>query len=130
MRECILARQLQSPLVLDLISLSPQRNDLKHSEHSKNVILKLGPKGLFFLGEDVYHSIDAFTTNVKDAVGSGDALLAYATLTMKATGSLPLACVIGSIDAACECEIDGNTPITPDMIIEKLAVIKEEMSQI
>lgn len=111
----------------NIVNLTHQ---IKEASNSKNVILKLGPKGLFFLGEDVYHSIDAFTTNVRDAVGSGDALLAYATLTMKATGSLALACVIGSIAAACECEIDGNTPITPDMIIEKLAVIKEEMSRI
>lgn len=102
-------------------------HQIKEISNSKNVILKLGPKGLFFLGKDVYHSIDSFTNNVKDAVGSGDALLAYATLTMKVTGSLPLACVIGSLAAACECEIDGNEPITPDLILSKLEDVKQEM---
>ena len=60
---------------------------IKDASRSKNVILKLGPRGLFFLSDNIYHSIDSFTSNVKDAVGSGDALLAYATLTMKVTGS-------------------------------------------
>jgi len=105
-------------------------HQIKEASESKNVILKLGPKGLFFLGEDVYHSIDSFTSNVKDAVGSGDALLAYATLTLKVTGSLPLACVIGSLAAACECEIDGNEPITPDLILTKLEAVKQEMQSV
>jgi len=100
---------------------------IKDASRSKNVILKLGPRGLFFLSENIYHSIDSFTSNVKDAVGSGDALLAYATLTMKVTGSLPLACFIGSLAAACECEIDGNEPITPDLILTKLKDVKQEM---
>jgi len=38
-----------------------------------------------------------------------------------------LACVIGSLAAACECEIDGNEPITPDLILTKLEDVKQEM---
>ncbi|MDB4852908.1 PfkB family carbohydrate kinase [Alphaproteobacteria bacterium] len=102
-------------------------HQIREASASTNVILKLGAKGLFFLGENIYNSIDSFTNNVRDAVGSGDALLAYATLTMKVTGSLPLACIIGSLAAACECEIDGNEPITPDLILAKLKDIKQEM---
>ena len=37
-----------------------------------------------------------------------DALLAYATLAMLATGSAVVATILGSIAAACECEMDGN----------------------
>ena len=101
---------------------------IKNQSKSSNVILKLGPKGLFFLGKDVYRSIDSFVDDVKDAVGSGDALLAYSTLTMKATGNLPLACLIGNIAAGCECEIDGNEPITLDLMREKLGKIREELA--
>lgn len=86
----------------------------------KNILMKLGPRGLFFLQDDSPYSLDSFTDNVKDAVGAGDALLAYATLTMLATKSLPMACIIGSIAAACECEIDGNTPIKPENVLRKL----------
>lgn len=93
---------------------------VKEKTHCKNVILKLGERGLFFLNDDMYHSVDSFAKNVKDAVGSGDALLAYATLTMLATGSLAQACIIGSIAAACECEYDGNIPIAPKDVLEKL----------
>ena len=91
----------------------------------KNVILKLGPRGLFFMNEKLYHSVDSFAGDVKDAVGSGDALLAYATLTMLATKSLPEACIIGSIAAACECEYDGNIPIEPKDVLEKLDKIEK-----
>jgi rfaE bifunctional protein kinase chain/domain len=100
-------------------------HQIREQTNSKNVILKLGPRGLIFLGENFYQSIDTFTTDVKDAVGSGDALLAYATLTLKATGSLPIACILGSLAAACECEIDGNIPVTPDMIFKKLEAIRK-----
>lgn len=87
---------------------------------AKNIILKLGPRGVFFIEDDSPYSVDSFAGDVKDAVGAGDALLAYATLTMLATKSLPMACIIGSMAAACECEVDGNKPITPQLVLAKL----------
>ena len=89
-----------------------------------NIILKLGVRGMVFLENDRPYSVDSFAGNVKDAVGAGDALLAYATLTMLATKSLPMACIIGSIAAACECELDGNIPIKPENILAKMDTIE------
>lgn len=100
---------------------------IKEGTNSENVILKLGAKGLFFIGADVYHSIDSFAENVIDPVGSGDALLAYSSLVLKKTSSLPLACLAGSLAAACECEIDGNIPITPEDILKKLDSVKKSI---
>jgi len=100
---------------------------INEATESQNVILKLGPKGLFFLGKDVYHSLDSFAQNVKDPVGSGDALLAYSTLVMHKTNSLPLACIIGSLAAACECEVDGNIPVSPEAILKKLDEVKQHV---
>jgi len=97
---------------------------LKEKTDCKNVILKLGDRGMFFMNDTLYHSVDSFAKNVKDAVGSGDALLAYATLTMLATGSLVEASIIGSIAAACECEYDGNIPIKPKDVLDKLQRIE------
>jgi rfaE bifunctional protein kinase chain/domain len=97
---------------------------VREKTECKNVILKLGPRGLFFMNDTLYQSVDTFAKNVKDAVGSGDALLAYATLTMLATQSLPEACIIGAIAAACECEYDGNIPIKPSDVLEKLERIE------
>lgn len=100
---------------------------IQEKTHSLNVILKLGAKGLFFLGQDVYHSLDSFTQVAIDPVGSGDALLAYGSLVMKQTGSLGLACIVGSLAAACECELDGNIPVSPETILKKLNIIKRQV---
>lgn len=95
-------------------------SSLRDGCNAKNIILKLGARGLFFIQDDAPYSVDSFARCAKDAVGAGDALLAYATLTMLATKSLPMACILGAIAAACECEIDGNVPIAPENVLRKL----------
>lgn len=87
---------------------------------AQNVILKLGARGIFLLNSTIRHSVDSFACTVKDAVGAGDALLAYSTLAMLASGSIVEASIIGSLAAACECEIDGNVPIKPEDVLTKL----------
>jgi len=99
----------------------------KEAAGCKNILMKLGERGLFFLQDGLPWSIDSFCDNVRDAVGAGDALLAYATLTMLATKSLPMACIIGSIAAACECEIDGNEPIKPEQVLQKLQQLESKV---
>ena len=51
--------------------------DLKEATNCSNVIMKLGKRGAFFVCDNTYNSVDSFTTEIKDAVGAGDALLAY-----------------------------------------------------
>ena len=65
--------------------------------------------------EDVraFFAIDTFADRVVDAVGSGDALLAYATLALFATRSAVIGSILGSLAAAVECEHDGNVPVAP-----------------
>lgn len=100
-------------------------SQVKQESKANNVIMKLGSRGVFFLDNDLPYSLDSFTSNTRDAVGAGDALLAYTTLTMLATKSLPMACIIGSIAAACECEIDGNKPISPELVLQKLEQVEK-----
>ena len=96
----------------------------------KNLILKLGERGIFCVSTDVselpnaYFSIDSFCSNVVDAVGAGDALLAYSTLTMLATGSIVTAGILGSMAAACECEVDGNVPVRAEQVTAKLTLVE------
>jgi len=92
----------------------------------KLLILKLGDRGvLTCVGEgherlDSFFVIDSFVDRLVDAVGAGDALLAYATLAML-TGKNPVvASILGSMAAACECEVDGNSPVTPDDVRRKI----------
>ena len=60
-----------------------------------------------------------------DSTGTGDALLAYATLSMIATKSLLISSILGSLAGACECEKDGNVAVQPDQIIKKINSIED-----
>ena len=97
-----------------------------------NLILKLGSKGIFcvYPGDGYYNqfSLDSFSSGVVDPVGAGDALLAYSTLALFKTKSLVAAGVIGSVAAACECEIDGNVPIEPKDVDRRLDNIDKQSS--
>lgn len=94
----------------------------------KTLILKLGERGLMTFrsvpkkDEDVrsFFAIDSFAERVIDAVGSGDALLAYAALSMVATKSEVIASILGSLAAAVECEHEGNIPVSPKDVLDKL----------
>jgi rfaE bifunctional protein kinase chain/domain len=90
------------------------------------LLLKLGERGVFVskASDDNqpggYFSIDSFAENVVDAVGAGDALLAYATLAMMVTKNEVIASILGSMAAACECEFDGNIPIKPSDVLGRI----------
>jgi len=94
----------------------------------KILILKLGERGLMTFrsvpkkDEDVraFFALDSFADHVVDAVGSGDALLAYAALSMFAGGNEVIASVLGSLSAAVECERHGNIPVRPKDVLDKL----------
>ncbi len=99
----------------------------------QTLLLKLGERGVFVLDKSQsqgnkhkYFSIDSFADNVVDAVGAGDALLAYSTLTMLATGSAQMASILGSMAAACECEFDGNIPIHPKDVLRKIDTVEKQ----
>ena len=103
---------------------------LKDACDYRNLILKLGDRGIFCTNyepeaKDSYFSVDSFANNVVDAVGAGDALLAYSTLTMMATGSLVMASILGSMAAACECELDGNIPIRSENVLAKIDAVEK-----
>jgi cytidyltransferase-like protein len=114
-------------------TIGPLAGKLFRLSECKNLILKLGGKGLIGLAkskiqdEPIMISLDSFTENPVDPVGAGDALMAYAALTLKITGSLPMASIIGSIAAACESDFNGNIPIKRSDVVEKLNKIKESM---
>jgi len=102
--------------------------ELYRQAHCKTQILKLGARGLMTFRsipeklEDVraFFVLDSFAERVVDAVGSGDALLAYAALSLFTTGNSVIASVLGSLSAAVECEHEGNVPVRPKDVIDKL----------
>lgn len=110
--------------------------ELYRRANCKLLILKMGERGLLtYRGmpkaeEDVraFFTVDTFCQNVVDAVGAGDALLAYASLALKVTGKGVIASVLGSVAAALACEQEGNIPIWPKDVHARLDLIESHVN--
>jgi len=111
--------------------IRPLASQLYDAARCKTLMLKLGERGVLTCRSSDHESldsfivVDSFVDRVVDAVGAGDALLAYATLAKVATGSDAIATILGSMAAACECEVDGNVPVTPRDVIEKIDAVEK-----
>jgi rfaE bifunctional protein kinase chain/domain/rfaE bifunctional protein nucleotidyltransferase chain/domain len=107
-------------------TIRPLARELYRRAQCKMLILKLGERGIIgyrSLDENnprAFFNIDSFVDHVVDAVGAGDALLAYAALARAATGNEVIASVLGTLSAGVECEKDGNVPVRPSDVIHKL----------
>jgi rfaE bifunctional protein kinase chain/domain len=109
--------------------------DLYEKCNYKNIILKLGSKGVFSVDRKSKknsnhqgYTLDSFAENILDPVGSGDALLAYSTLTLLSTSNLLAASIIGSLAAACACEKDGNLTVTIEEVLKKIGQIEKKIN--
>ena len=98
----------------------------------KTLILKMGERGMMTYrapSHDVraFFQIDTFAGKIVDPMGAGDALLAYATVLLAATGNNVIASILASMAAAVACEHDGNTPVTPEQVLEKLTAVEKRL---
>jgi len=110
--------------------IRPLGKKLYKLSKSKNLILKLGEKGIITYRDNYnnprdFFTIDSFVNTLIDPNGAGDAMLAVTTLTYKVSNNILISSILGSIGAAIECEKEGNQPITIDEIESK---IKELMN--
>ena len=111
--------------------IRPLAAKLHEESGCRMVILKLGDRGVLTCrpgkGNDLrsFFVVDSFAERVVDAVGAGDALLAYATLAMVAGGSEVAATVLGSVAAALECERDGNLPVSLAAMTERVEALEK-----
>ncbi len=100
----------------------------------KTLILKMGEKGSITcrnISKDdprFFLSVDSFSDHVLDAVGSGDALLAYASLSLYTSKNEAIASILGSLAAAVECEYDGNIPVTPEHVLKKIDQLERQVN--
>jgi bifunctional ADP-heptose synthase (sugar kinase/adenylyltransferase) len=98
----------------------------------ETVILKLGDRGVLTCrrGKEndprSFFVVDSFAAKVVDAVGAGDALLAYATLSLLTDESEVAASVLGSMAAALECECDGNNPIGRSDLLGRIDMVEKQ----
>ena len=108
------------PLALQLFRLA----------RCKHLILKLGERGI--LGYRTpghmpreFFTVDSVVDTLVDPVGAGDALLAYASLGLARTGDIVLASILGSVAAAIACEYQGNRPVAPAEVDEKITRLEK-----
>jgi len=101
--------------------IRPLGSDLMKKSNSKILMLKLGARGMLtFRNNKIsenrpnFFAVDALVKdNIIDTVGSGDALLSYATLVMLTTKNEVIASIIGTLAAGLNCQKEGNIPVTP-----------------
>jgi rfaE bifunctional protein kinase chain/domain len=104
--------------------IRPLGTELLEKSGSKYLMLKLGAKGMLTFRKEVspqikpsFFAIDALVRgNIIDPVGSGDALLAYATIVLLKTKNEVVASIIGTIAAGLACQKEGNVPVKPSEI--------------
>jgi len=115
--------------------IRPLASALYDAAACKLLILKLGDRGVLTCrGEqheklDSFLVVDSFVDKLVDAVGAGDALLAYSTLAMLTDCNPVVATILGSMAAACECEEDGNVPVTPDSVRKKIDAAERQSAE-
>jgi rfaE bifunctional protein kinase chain/domain/rfaE bifunctional protein nucleotidyltransferase chain/domain len=104
-------------------SISSLCRRLLEESKCKNLVLKLGEKGLYgVVGNKARYTFTypSFTKEVKDPVGAGDSLLAYTTLSYLVGSNLAEAVLLGSLAAGVACEYDGNISVSKKDILLKL----------
>ncbi len=107
----------------------PLALNLFREARCRNLILKLGERGTITYrrpGNEPrdFFTLDSFVDRLVDPVGAGDALLAYASLALATTGNLVLASILGSLGAAVTCERQGNVPVSPAEVEEKISALE------
>ena len=113
--------------------IRPLALKLFNAARCRNLILKMGERGLLAYRQrpntdnDLrsFFAIDSFAEHVKDAVGAGDALLAYSALTEVTSQNPIISAVLGALAAATECEFDGNIPVTPKSLLDRINSIEQ-----
>ena len=114
--------------------IRPLASNLYDAARCKLLILKLGERGVLACCNsnheslDSFFVIDSFVDRLVDAVGAGDALLAYATLALLADRDAAVATILGTMAAAVECECDGNLPVTPDDLRSKIDAVERQVA--
>ncbi len=111
-------------------TVRPLALDLYQKAKCKYLILKMGERGIMtYKAPDPevrsFFTVDTFVDRLVDAVGAGDGLLSYATLSLARKDCIVTASVLGSVAAALACERDGNNPIELSAARKKLESVRK-----
>ena len=114
-------------------TVRPLAMELYNRAKCKYLMLKMGERGMIAYRAPSsavrsFFTVDALTDRVVDAVGAGDALLAYATITLVVSKCVVSASILGSIAAALACERDGNSPIETGDVRKRLDHVERQVN--
>ena len=115
-------------------SIRPLATELFNKSKCKLLILKLAEKGTLTYRKkdwnqtDSFYVLDSLVTNLVDPVGAGDALIAYATLSMVVSKNHAISSIISSIAASLACEKEGNIPIKISEILNRINEIEKKIN--
>jgi rfaE bifunctional protein kinase chain/domain len=137
---CPTEREVRQTLNNFSSGLNAVVHDLLQQTTAKAAIITLGKQGLCLFDNCQPTTADeawdrklraaylpSLTSQPIDPMGCGDALLAAASLTLAAGGSLQAAGYLGSIAAAIEARQMGNQPITTDQMLQAISEHSPEM---
>ncbi len=114
-------------------SIRPLATNLFNKSKCKLLILKLGEKGSLTYRKkdwnrvDSFFVLDSFVRNLVDPVGAGDALIAYATLSMVVSKNHAVSSIISSIAASLACEREGNVTIKIKDMVDRINEIEKKI---
>lgn len=111
-------------------TVRPLASELYRQARCKNLILKLGERGIIVCrsaSEEPreFFTVDSFVKNLVDPIGAGDALLSYASLALRVTGNIVIASILGSIGATITCEHSGNRPVEQRMVADMIDTLEK-----
>jgi rfaE bifunctional protein kinase chain/domain len=97
---------------------------LRIAAEANNVIITLGADGLLIhaprYGLLRTDRIKAMNVRPQDVAGAGDSLLSAVALGLCAGADIWLSAYLGSVAAACQVSVVGNSPLSPQTIAEAL----------
>jgi len=107
----------------------PLASELYRRAECHYLILKLGERGTISYRSPgpqprEFFTIDTFVERLEDPIGAGDALLSYASLAVARTNNIVIASILGALGAAVVCERQGNTPVSPREVDEKISTLE------
>jgi bifunctional ADP-heptose synthase (sugar kinase/adenylyltransferase) len=108
----------------------PLASRLFEEARCRYLILKMGERGLIGYrgsgpGTREFFTVDSFVERLVDPIGAGDALLSHAALALAKTDNIVISAILGSVGAAIACERQGNVPVSPREVDDKLSVIEK-----
>ena len=109
------------------------RSELFRQARCRYLILKLGERGLIGYRSPGAHAAGVLHGGqLRRPPGGPDwcratRSLSYAALTLVATDHIVVASVLGSLGAAVACELQGNSPVSPAKLQDKIDMLEQHV---